>query len=166
MVLWKQIRDPQDNVGAFRGIDFDAGPDDDPQAAARRAAYTALISFAPNTYVIGIDREHDNMLVHELDPRPAGRDPRAGAGQAVTGWLLVAIVLLLGLVPCGIVCMRDNADGAPRRTARWPRPSTRWCCWYWPRPTTRRSSSTSPSCSPCSRSPAPSTFARFMERWL
>ena len=26
----------------------------------------------------------------------------------MTGWLLVAILLLLGLVPCGIVCARDT----------------------------------------------------------
>jgi len=69
-LLWRQLRDPQANLGAFRGIDFDAGPDDDPRAAARRAAYTALISLAPNTYVVGIDREKNNMLVHELIPGP------------------------------------------------------------------------------------------------
>ncbi len=70
VALWRQIRVPDDNVGAFRGIAFDAGPDDDPRAAARRAAYTALISVTPNTYVIGIDREDGNMLVHELVAGP------------------------------------------------------------------------------------------------
>jgi multisubunit Na+/H+ antiporter MnhE subunit len=66
VALWRQLRHREDNVGVFRGITFDAGPDDDPRAAARRAAFTALISLTPNTYVIGIDREHGNMLVHEL----------------------------------------------------------------------------------------------------
>jgi multisubunit Na+/H+ antiporter MnhE subunit len=66
VLLSRQLRVPQDNLGAFRGIAFDAGPDNDPRAAARRAAYTAIISFSPNTYVIGIDREKKNMLVHEL----------------------------------------------------------------------------------------------------
>jgi multisubunit Na+/H+ antiporter MnhE subunit len=80
--LWRQLRRPEDNVGAFRGIAFDAGADDDPRAAARRAAYTALISLTPNTYVIGIDREHDNMLVHEL---VAG--PRQETRQRVLGKL-------------------------------------------------------------------------------
>ena len=70
VVLWSQLRDPKDNLGEFRGIHFEAGPDDDPRAAARRAAYTGVISFAPNTYVVGIDHEHDNMLVHELIPGP------------------------------------------------------------------------------------------------
>jgi multisubunit Na+/H+ antiporter MnhE subunit len=63
-------------VGVFRGIPFEAGPDDDPNAVARRAAYTAQISLTPNTYVIGIDRELNNMLVHELvaGPREETRD--------------------------------------------------------------------------------------------
>ena len=76
VALWRQLRWREDNVGAFRGIAFDAGADDDPRAAARRAAYTALISLTPNTYVIGIDREHNNMLVHELvaGPRETTRE--------------------------------------------------------------------------------------------
>ena len=70
VALWRQLRDRQDNIGAFRGIAFDAGADDDPRAATRRAAYTAVVSLAPNTYVVGIDRENNNMLVHELVPGP------------------------------------------------------------------------------------------------
>ena len=70
VALVRQLRDPQDNVGAFRGIAFDAGADDDTQAATRRAVYTAVISITPNSYVIGIDRENNNMLVHELVPGP------------------------------------------------------------------------------------------------
>jgi multisubunit Na+/H+ antiporter MnhE subunit len=70
VALWRQLRQREENVGVFRGIAFDAGSDDDPRAAARRAAYTALISLTPNTYVIGIDREHNNMLVHELVAGP------------------------------------------------------------------------------------------------
>jgi multicomponent Na+:H+ antiporter subunit F len=26
----------------------------------------------------------------------------------MTGWLLAALILLLGLIPCGIVCLRDT----------------------------------------------------------
>jgi len=70
VALFRQLRDRQDNIGAFRGIPFDAGPDDDPRAATRRALYTALVSLTPNTYVVGIDREHNNMLVHELVAGP------------------------------------------------------------------------------------------------
>jgi multisubunit Na+/H+ antiporter MnhE subunit len=82
IALWRQLRWHEDNVGAFRGIPFEAGADDDPAAAARRAAYTAQISLTPNTYVIGIDREHNNMLVHEL---LAG--PRATTRERVLGKL-------------------------------------------------------------------------------
>jgi multisubunit Na+/H+ antiporter MnhE subunit len=70
LALWRQIRVPEENVGSFRGIAFDAGSDDDPRATARRAAYTALISVTPNTYVVGIDREANNMLIHELVAGP------------------------------------------------------------------------------------------------
>jgi multisubunit Na+/H+ antiporter MnhE subunit len=70
VALWRQIRWREENVGVFRGIPFASGPDDDPNAAARRAAYTAQISLTPNTYVIGIDRDLDNMLVHELVAGP------------------------------------------------------------------------------------------------
>ena len=70
VALWRQLRDREENVGVFRGIAFDAGADDDPRAATRRAAVTAVVSLAPNTYVVGIDREHHNMLVHELVPGP------------------------------------------------------------------------------------------------
>jgi multisubunit Na+/H+ antiporter MnhE subunit len=76
VVLVRQLGDRQDNVGTFRGIYFEAGADDDPRAATRRAMSTALISLAPNTYVVGIDRENDNMLVHELvaGPRETTRE--------------------------------------------------------------------------------------------
>jgi len=76
VALGRQLRDRQDNVGAFRGIPFDAGADDDPRAATRRAAYAALVSLTPNTYVVGIDRENHNMLVHELvaGPRETTRE--------------------------------------------------------------------------------------------
>jgi multisubunit Na+/H+ antiporter MnhE subunit len=70
VVLVRQLRDRHDNVGVFRGIFFEAGPDDDARAATRRALYTALVSLTPNTYVVGIDRENDNMLVHELVAGP------------------------------------------------------------------------------------------------
>jgi multisubunit Na+/H+ antiporter MnhE subunit len=39
---------------------------DDPEAAAWRAFATIVTSIAPNTYVIGIDREGGMALVHQL----------------------------------------------------------------------------------------------------
>jgi multisubunit Na+/H+ antiporter MnhE subunit len=76
VALWRQLRWREENVGVFRGIPFKAGHDDDPKAVARRAASTAQISLTPNTYVIGIDRDLDNMLVHELvgGPRDETRE--------------------------------------------------------------------------------------------
>jgi multisubunit Na+/H+ antiporter MnhE subunit len=76
VALWRQLRWREDNIGAFRGIPFDAGEENDPAAAARRAAYTAQISLTPNTYVIGIDLAQHNMLVHELvaGPRETTRE--------------------------------------------------------------------------------------------
>src|SRR5690349_3300996 len=44
VALFRQLRDRHENVGEFRGIPFDAGPDDDARAATRRALYTALVS--------------------------------------------------------------------------------------------------------------------------
>jgi multisubunit Na+/H+ antiporter MnhE subunit len=70
VALVRQFRDREDNVGAFRGIPYDAGADDDPKDATRRALHVALVSLTPNTYVVGIDRENNNMLVHELVPGP------------------------------------------------------------------------------------------------
>jgi len=81
LALWRQLRRPEDNVGAFRGIPFDAGGDD-PRSSTRRAVYTATISLTPNTYVVGIDLEENNMLIHEL---VAG--PRATTADRVLGKL-------------------------------------------------------------------------------
>jgi len=44
----------------------------DPEDAARRALATAGLSVAPNTYVIGIDTDRDEVLVHQLVPDVAG----------------------------------------------------------------------------------------------
>ena len=61
------LRQPVD--GSFRAVRFrDAG--EDAEAAARRAIAKGVASFAPNTYVLDIDREHELILVHQLVPRP------------------------------------------------------------------------------------------------
>ncbi|MDQ3752678.1 MAG: Na+/H+ antiporter subunit E [Actinomycetota bacterium] len=63
--LWRQLRRPQLAQGTFTAVPFTAGGDD-AEAAARRAIYVAAISLTPNTFVVGIDREKDTMLVHQL----------------------------------------------------------------------------------------------------
>jgi multisubunit Na+/H+ antiporter MnhE subunit len=59
--------------GSFRTIPFDPG-DDSGESAARRALVAIGVSIAPNTFVVAIDREHRQMLVHELvrSSRPPG----------------------------------------------------------------------------------------------
>jgi multisubunit Na+/H+ antiporter MnhE subunit len=45
---------------------------DDPDAAARRAIAVGLGSIAPNSIIVGVDREAGVLLVHQLEPT---RDP-------------------------------------------------------------------------------------------
>ncbi len=66
-----------DVAGSFHTVPFAAGGDD-PEAAARRALVTAGVSLAPNTYVVAIDRERGELLVHQLVPsrEPPGHGNR------------------------------------------------------------------------------------------
>jgi multisubunit Na+/H+ antiporter MnhE subunit len=57
--------------GGLVAVPFSHGPDDDPEAAARRALATAGLSVAPNTVVVGIDAATDELLAHQLVPDPA-----------------------------------------------------------------------------------------------
>ncbi|MBA2274395.1 MAG: Na+/H+ antiporter subunit E [Actinobacteria bacterium] len=63
--LWRRLGRGQTVKGAFTAVPFNAGGDD-AEAAARRALYVMAISLTPNTFVIGIDRENNVMLVHQL----------------------------------------------------------------------------------------------------
>ena len=66
-VLWRRIATHEELSGDFSTVPFDSRGDD-PESAARRALYVAAISLTPNTYVLGIDRDEDVMLVHQLVP--------------------------------------------------------------------------------------------------
>ena len=66
-VLWRRIARREKVSGDFSTVSFESGGDD-PQSAARRALYVAAISLTPNTYVLGIDRDENLMLVHQLVP--------------------------------------------------------------------------------------------------
>jgi multisubunit Na+/H+ antiporter MnhE subunit len=68
-VLVRRIvtREPPDS--AFRKVPFEAGGDD-ARSSARRALVKAGWSAAPNTVVIGVDREENLVLVHQLVPEP------------------------------------------------------------------------------------------------
>jgi len=63
--LWRRLARLEPVTGAFTAVPFSSGGDD-AEAAARRALYVMAISLTPNTFVIGIDRENDVMLVHQL----------------------------------------------------------------------------------------------------
>jgi multisubunit Na+/H+ antiporter MnhE subunit len=54
--------------GALVAVPFRHGPPADPEAAARRALVTAGLSAGPNTVVVGIDPDRDELLVHQLVP--------------------------------------------------------------------------------------------------
>lgn len=61
--------------GVFRARPFDAGPVDGPLAAGRRGVLGALATYSPNAYLIDIDPERGEALVHDLVPRRSSEKP-------------------------------------------------------------------------------------------
>ena len=53
----------------FRFVAYAAGGDD-AESQARRALMAAYMSIPPNFIVVGIDCEHDGILVHQVSPTP------------------------------------------------------------------------------------------------
>jgi hypothetical protein len=72
-VLFRQLVLRRPPRGEFRAVRFRAGRPDGARDTARRVLAKEFGSFAPNSYVIGVDAERDLMLVHQLEPR-GGRD--------------------------------------------------------------------------------------------
>jgi len=68
VVLWRALARRRRIRGSVRTVTFRAGGDD-PRATARRVLAKTAGSLAPNTYVVGIDRDQDLMLVHQLERR-------------------------------------------------------------------------------------------------
>ncbi len=69
VVLAAVCRRPFLARGSGRSAEFEFNPGNDhPESKARRALVTAGVSLAPNSFVIGIDRENHRLLVHELVP--------------------------------------------------------------------------------------------------
>jgi multisubunit Na+/H+ antiporter MnhE subunit len=66
-VLARRIIRREAPDSAFRAVPFEAGGDD-ARSSARRALAKAGWSAAPNTVVIGVDREENIMLLHQLVP--------------------------------------------------------------------------------------------------
>jgi Na+/H+ ion antiporter subunit len=75
LVSWQavaQLVAPRTARGALRAVSFRAGGQGESDVG-RRALAEGLGSLAPNTIVIGIDRERDLLLVHQLH-RSGGRE--------------------------------------------------------------------------------------------
>ena len=68
-VLWRRLVLRRPVGGSFHAVPFRAGGGD-PEEAARRAISGVAGSFAPNTYVLDVDRERELILVHQLVSRP------------------------------------------------------------------------------------------------
>ncbi len=79
LVLWRRLVRQQPPQSAFRAVRFPTGGDD-PESAARRAFATAATALAPNTYVIGFDRERGVALIHQLAPGAPEQARRAVVG--------------------------------------------------------------------------------------
>ena len=65
--LLRHVTGKQRIDGAFRAFKHPVGGQDG-RAAGRRALLNAAISVTPNTYVVGIDEDRDQVLVHQLVP--------------------------------------------------------------------------------------------------
>ncbi|MDD2861090.1 MAG: hypothetical protein PHI71_08500 [Acidiphilium sp.] len=70
-VLWRR---PSGPVGVVVRQPFRHGPDDDDEAAGRRALVTLATSVAPNGYVLRSFGEADTLILHRLVPAPSSRD--------------------------------------------------------------------------------------------
>jgi multisubunit Na+/H+ antiporter MnhE subunit len=74
-VVWRRIVHGEPIQSRFRTEKFPVDIDD-PRTPARRAIRTIGQSIAPNAYVVGIDEEHDEVLVHEIVIPPRRRRRR------------------------------------------------------------------------------------------
>jgi multisubunit Na+/H+ antiporter MnhE subunit len=73
--LWRRGVRRRPEHGALVEVPY-AAVADDPDAAAHRVFTEALGSLAPNTLIVGVDRERRTLLVHQLVPTG---DPAAEA---------------------------------------------------------------------------------------
>jgi multisubunit Na+/H+ antiporter MnhE subunit len=73
---FSQVVQRRGSRGRVVAIPFRHGGDD-PESRGRRAVAVGLGSIAPNSIVIGADRESGLLLVHQLEPtaKPADLDP-------------------------------------------------------------------------------------------
>jgi multisubunit Na+/H+ antiporter MnhE subunit len=67
VLLAKVLVRPSTAAPRFRAVPYDGGGDE-PEAVGRRALLTLAASLGPNTFIVGFDREHETVLVHQLVP--------------------------------------------------------------------------------------------------
>ncbi len=63
--LWRRLARGEEPPSGFREIPARFGDDSD-EGVTRRMLYVGGRSVAPNTFVLGIDRDRDVMIVHQL----------------------------------------------------------------------------------------------------
>lgn len=64
-VLWRRLAHGEEPASGFRHIPVASG-DDSAEGMTRRVLLVGGKSVAPNTFVLGIDRDRDLMVVHQL----------------------------------------------------------------------------------------------------
>lgn len=83
LALWRRLAHGEQPPSSFRSISTPMSGED-AEAAGRRALAIAGTSVAPNTFVVGIDRERGAALVHQLLPQPPEQLRRAVVGAALS----------------------------------------------------------------------------------
>ena len=74
LALFQRLVLRRDICGRFRAVRYRAGGDD-PADVGRRLVSEWGASVAPNRYAVGIDRERDLLIIHELVPTSGPLDP-------------------------------------------------------------------------------------------
>jgi len=56
--------------GTWQAVPFEHGGERSGRSSARRALATIGVTMSPNSYVVGIDPERDELMFHQLEPAP------------------------------------------------------------------------------------------------
>jgi multisubunit Na+/H+ antiporter MnhE subunit len=64
--LWRRLARGEEPRSGFRVVPVEYG-DDSPEGVTRRALLVGGRSLAPNTFVLGIDKESNLMVIHQLE---------------------------------------------------------------------------------------------------
>lgn len=67
VVLFRHLFTRKKAQSLVREVAFDAGGDDDPEGAARRALAITYTTMTPNFIVLGIDTKTQTMLYHQIE---------------------------------------------------------------------------------------------------